>query len=200
MTEACKVDKYYKERGQTLNEAVIAVSLLTFGVIGMLGGIVRSFSQTGIVADRMTATFLAAEGVEIAKNIVDGRSMRNSKSGIDPSGGEWSKDFIQGEYYELDPYDATKNRKANISPSNINLSDGLQASEKSQLTSLKSLMIDPATSVFSYSGSEDTVFRRVVGASVRSGNHMKMKSYVYWRAKNGVWHEATAETDLLNWR
>ena len=187
-----KRDKHYGERGQTLNEAVIAVSLLTFGVIGMLGGVVKSLSQTGIIADRMTATFLAAEGVEIAKNIVDGRSMRNAKSGIDPSGSEWSKDFIQGKYYELDFYDSAKNREVSINPS-----DGLQASERSLLTSLK---IDPATSIFSYSGSQNTVFRRVVGAPVNSGNHMKIKSYAYWQAKNGVWYEATAETDLLNWR
>lgn len=185
--------KFYSERGQTLNEAVIAVSLLTLGVIGMLGGIVRSFSQAGILADRVTATFLAAEGVEIAKNIVDGTSMRSSKAGTDLYGSNWRNDFPnEKKYYQLDFY-AT----ASGSPAVVNPEAGLSDSEKVSLVPLK---FDAATSIFSYSGGKDTSFRRLVGVPVSSGNRMKIRSYVYWLAKNGGWYSVSTETDLLNWR
>lgn len=58
--------------GQALVEALIAVSVLTVGFLGIATLLSRAISLNRVVADNYTATYLATEGIEVAKNIADG--------------------------------------------------------------------------------------------------------------------------------
>lgn len=201
MSISKKKDKHHGERGQTLNEAIIAVSLLTFGVIGMLGGVVRSLSQTGIIAERMTATFLAAEGVEIAKNIVDARSMKSSRSGTDPGGSRWKDDFASGRWYdELDFYD--QDTSSDTSLRKYKTRSSLDDFTEAEIEAFPVLKLDSSSNIFSYNSNsgENTSFRRITGTTSVNNQHLLVRSRVYWRAKNGKLYSVTAETNLLNWR
>src|SRR5688572_13216996 len=57
--------------GQTIVEAMVAVSLLVVGFLGMITLINRSIGLNRVVSDNYTATYLAAEGIEVVKNLLD---------------------------------------------------------------------------------------------------------------------------------
>lgn len=62
--------------GYLLIEAIIALTLLTVGFLGILGLIANSISLNRVVGDRFIANYLSMEGIEIVKNIIDGNVLR----------------------------------------------------------------------------------------------------------------------------
>ncbi|MDP3947142.1 MAG: prepilin-type N-terminal cleavage/methylation domain-containing protein [bacterium] len=60
-----------RRRGQLLIEAMIAISVITVGIAGVLALLSQSLTLNRVVADQYTATYLAAEGIEVVKNIID---------------------------------------------------------------------------------------------------------------------------------
>src|SRR3989344_7355701 len=75
-----------RRSGQALVEVMVAVSILTVGFLGIVGLLSRALALNRVVADNYTATYLAAEGIEITKNIVDGNVVQgqpwNSGGGV----------------------------------------------------------------------------------------------------------------------
>jgi hypothetical protein len=61
----------HSRRGQTLVEALVALSILTVGFAGIVTLLNRSFELNRTTTDDTQATYLASEGIEIAKNIID---------------------------------------------------------------------------------------------------------------------------------
>ena len=60
-----------KRRGFTLLEVVIVGSIFTIGILGVLGVISQSLSFSSLTSERLIASYLAQEGVEIVQNIRD---------------------------------------------------------------------------------------------------------------------------------
>jgi hypothetical protein len=58
-------------KGQSLVEAMVAISVLTVGFLGILSLLSKSFFYSKDVSDTMKATYLASEGIEITKNLID---------------------------------------------------------------------------------------------------------------------------------
>jgi type II secretory pathway pseudopilin PulG len=58
-------------RGQTLVEALVALSILTVGFVGIVALLAKSFQLNRTTSNDTQATYLAAEGIEVAKNIID---------------------------------------------------------------------------------------------------------------------------------
>ncbi len=58
-------------RGEVLMESLIAITVVVIGLLGMFSLLSRSVSLTRVVADRYVAAGLAAEGIEVVKNLVD---------------------------------------------------------------------------------------------------------------------------------
>jgi len=65
------MDSKRSRRGQSLLEAMVALSILTVGFLGLVALLSKSFFYSREVADKMKATYLASEGVEIVKNLID---------------------------------------------------------------------------------------------------------------------------------
>ncbi len=55
----------------TLIEVIIAIFILTMGTVGAFSLIQRTIAFTSISSSRLTAAYLAQEGMEIARNIRD---------------------------------------------------------------------------------------------------------------------------------
>ncbi|MSU54433.1 MAG: prepilin-type N-terminal cleavage/methylation domain-containing protein [Candidatus Staskawiczbacteria bacterium] len=68
-----------KQKGFTVAEMIIAIAVLSFGIILIYGAFFASFNATYSVGPRFTATYLANEGQEIIKNIRD-NNILNSDS------------------------------------------------------------------------------------------------------------------------
>ena len=60
-----------KQKGQLLIEAMVAVSLMLVGLLGIFGVLSRSLGLSRVAADQFVAVNLASEGIEIAKNVFD---------------------------------------------------------------------------------------------------------------------------------
>lgn len=61
----------YKNKGFTLVEAIVAMGVISVGLVGSLVLISKSSSQVSILKDRVIAAHLAEEGIEVVHNIRD---------------------------------------------------------------------------------------------------------------------------------
>lgn len=57
--------------GQFLVEAMVAISIITVGIMGVVGLLSNAISLNRVVADEYIATYLASEGIEVVKSIID---------------------------------------------------------------------------------------------------------------------------------
>ena len=62
---------FFDKRGEALIEALIAITVIVVGLLGMYSLLSRSLSLTRVVTDRYIAANLAAEGIEVVKNLID---------------------------------------------------------------------------------------------------------------------------------
>lgn len=61
----------HSRRGQTLVEALIALSILTVGFLGIVTLLAKSFQLNRTTTYDTQATYLAGEGIEVVKNLID---------------------------------------------------------------------------------------------------------------------------------
>lgn len=87
-------------QGQTLVELLVAISILTTGFLGILTLLARSLSLNRVISDNYTATYLAAEGIEIVKNIILNNRIQNVA---------WNQGLSTGVYEVMYNDDALEN-------------------------------------------------------------------------------------------
>lgn len=75
--------------GYILIEAIIAITIAVVGLLGIFSLLSRSLSLNRVVADRFVASYLAAEGIEIVKNLVDNNIL---------AGRPWNEALSSGAY------------------------------------------------------------------------------------------------------
>lgn len=67
----------YVRSGQTLLEGIIAIAVITVGLMGVIGLAISNQASAQAVGDRAVATALAREGLEVAKHIRDSNWIAN---------------------------------------------------------------------------------------------------------------------------
>ena len=80
---------FHNRKGQSLVELMIAMSVLTTGFLGTLALLSRSLTLNRTVTDRNIATYLAAEAVEVVKNLIDANIY---------GGSDWNCDINSATY------------------------------------------------------------------------------------------------------
>ena len=70
------------EKGFTLLEMTVTVFILTVGILGMYGAITRTIAQSSEISNRLIASYLAQEGIEIVRNLRDGNWVEEEKTGM----------------------------------------------------------------------------------------------------------------------
>jgi hypothetical protein len=105
--------KSRKNKGYILIEAIIAITIAVVGLLGIFSLLSRSLSLNRVVADRIVASYLAAEGIEIVKNLIDNNIL---------AGKPWNEGLSTGTY-EVD-YTDTGLRPAMGRYININAETG----------------------------------------------------------------------------
>lgn len=91
-------NKKSNRSGQSLVEVMIALSILTMGFLGVFNLLAKSLFLNRTVSNEATATYLAAEGVELAKNMID----HDVYLGLATGGAGWGACFGNGGDFELD--------------------------------------------------------------------------------------------------
>ena len=80
-----------RNRGQAIIEVLVAVSMLTVGFLGVVTLLAKSLGLNRVVTESYTATYLAVEGVELVKNLIDANSIAGA-------GTPWNSGLTDGTY------------------------------------------------------------------------------------------------------
>lgn len=174
-------------KGQVLVEALVAITLVTVGLLGIFTLISRSLHLHRDVTMKATAVYLAAEGIEIVRHILD----TNIAQGI-----PWNSKIAPGASevsYEVD--------YACFDPS-------LGAAGCAQIggESTTPLTFDSATGIYYYGDIMNTPFMRTVGvtqelenAIQKLGDAIFVSSRVRW-VRDGEEESVYLTHRFYNWR
>lgn len=167
-------------RGSLMIEAMVAVTLVLIGLLGIFGLIARSLGMNKDVHDRFVATYLAAEGVEVVKNIID-TDVAAAQEGA--SGKFWNSTIQAGSSYAVQ-YDTTAET--------LNGLGGYAGTP---------LKFDPSTGLYSYThATQPSIFyRTVVTKTPPSGSGVEVESVVTWTA-DGQANAVKLDDTFTGWR
>jgi len=170
-------------KGQILGEAVVAMGIITIGVLGVAGFLASSISEGRGIADQITATNLAAEGIEITRNILDGNALRRFAGQTVA----WNQGFAQEGFFEVD--------------FRSSVLTWVSATENKNILRLLSKEQIGEALFYSYAGDTNTNFRRSI--EIRRGtndHHIRAIARVYWVAREGRLDQVMISSDFYNWR
>lgn len=163
--------------GSFLVESIVALSLVVTGILGIVVLLTRSLGLTANVSQRAVAAYLAAEGIEVTKNIID-------TAIATPAGRGWS--FVSG----LSP--AFEVEYNSVNP--LGLTGGVTESRRS-------LQFNPADGTYSYGGVQDTPFKRTIRVAVNplNSDEVQVNAEVKWTVR-GTEETLNLEDHFWNWR
>ena len=138
------MNKTRSREGQLLVEAVIAIGVFTIAIVGIIGIIARAIHEGHTVGDQFIAANLAAEGLEVTKNIIDSNVINNRpwNSGVSP--GSYQVDYASAS---LGPQIITPGG----SPASQYNSSGLQA-----------LLFNAGNDTYNYSSGSPLLFSGIL--------------------------------------
>lgn len=161
-------------RGQMLVEAMVAISILIIAVFSIFTLIARSISLNRVIADQYVGTYLASEGVEIVKNIID-TNLLPSNCNI------WKAGLSQDGDYEV------SYKTAGLLP-----------------FTGKPLRYDATTGLYDYVSASVTKYYRTIRLSLVDratfGDELKVNSIVSWTTRGGAQGSVNLEDHLFNWK
>jgi hypothetical protein len=171
-----------RRRGQSLIEALVALTILMVALLGIEALLTRSFLLDRVTADQTKATYLASEGIEIAKSLIDHDVYEDIATGGNAGG--WGHCLPPGDY-QLDFM--TVNCP---SPNNF---DGTP------------LGFDPTMGLYSYDHGlyggtlTPTDFVRRIHITEPSANEIDVESTVTWSTGSVIDQSLTLEDQFYNW-
>jgi len=170
-------------KGQSLIEAMAALSVLMIGFMGILSLLSKSFFYGRYVSDNMNATYLASEGIELTKSLID----HDVLLALAGNGGGWGSCFSLSPGVSKDfEFDYTANCNTLMSYSD------------------RPLLLDSTTGLYSYMSSGNTSatnFTRLIRVSESAdGNEITVKSIVSWSTGYLVNQSVSMEDQFYNWR
>ncbi len=177
-----------KRRGQLIVESMIALGVGVMGILGILGLLSRSLSLNRVVADNYQAALLAAEGVEIVKNIIDANQIDTSTV--------WN-DRLNDGAYTIDIY----THKGALSTLLVGATTCGDTSMWPDSWLLKfDSEIGETRGIYSYHRGDSTRFKRCVEVGNITSDHIKVNSIVAWVVRGGGEFTTNVEDHFYNWR
>ena len=153
--------------GQALLEAIIAGSVLTVGFLGLLALLARSLSVNRVVADNYVGTYLAGEGIEVVKNMIDANILQ---------GRPWNSGLRDGAYeVEYNSRSLTPSRDRFLSFDPVSNLYGYGASRETSYTRAVSL---------SLIGADEISVNSLVSWTTRGGGNFQINledHFFNWR-------------------
>jgi len=162
-----------RREGSFLVESIVALSLVVTGILGIIVLFTRSMGLTANVSQRAVATYLAADGIEVVKSIIDTEIAR--------PGGAWPNSLQEAAEVTYD-------------------SVGTPGTHPLEWRSTQRLRLQ-ANGTYSYetAGVVTPFQRTVLIESLGSGEEIKVNSVVTWSVK-GTPEMVDIEDRFWNWR
>ena len=176
--EKDRIQNIRLKSGFTLVEALIALSILIVGIISGFILVTKALYDVTIIQDRLTASFLAQEGLEFVRQIRDTNYLKTLGS----TSTDWDNNLKTDGDYLI---------SANISAGTIILPSWQD----------KLLSYHPSSGVYNYDDTGDatpTVFKRKMNIYHVSFDEIRVQSIMSWQSRN-INFSFTAEDHLFNW-
>lgn len=172
--------------GFTLVETLVALSIFTFSIIGLISMTASGINNTNYAKNKVTAAWLASEGVEMVRNIRD-TTVLGSATG-------WSE-FLSGPIATCMPANGSG---CMIDAKNLAVSV-CGGSAIGGCDPLRRTSTGSAVRYFDYSGSEVTGFTRTIVVTQLSPDEIQIDSTVSWPQGTGPDKEVSVRENLFNW-
>lgn len=163
----------------------MAISILTVGFLGTLTLLSRSLGTNRVISDNYTATYLAAEGIEVMKNILDANAIQGRawNDGICNNTGAWRVDYATTAL--------TGGAHQAVWLGNASARDTVP---------LDFDAFDQGAAFYQYAAGTATSYRRTVLVVCPSSNEVRINSIVDWETRGGGTFEVNLEDHFFNWR
>lgn len=158
--------------GQVLIEAIVAITMILIGLLGVMSLILNSLRWNRNTNNKLIATYLAAEGIEVVKNIADSVAASGDAWNSWIGGGRWSG----GLNYSSLSLGAFTEKPCGF------------------------IFNDVANAYECINGTEDRAsFTRLVKVNQIDDNKVSVVSEVWWSETGGK-KSVTLEDEFYNWR
>jgi prepilin-type N-terminal cleavage/methylation domain-containing protein len=174
---------FKKNSGFTMVEVLLAILILSIGVVGSYIVLQNIFAQTFISSNKLTAAYLAKEGFEIVRNIRD-ENWLNGRS------------FDEGLVWDPPSFfgcDSADYRYCEVDYTN----SGLTSVNASSAPNPSKLMLDG--NGYNLSSGDETQFSRKIEIESAGANSLNVVVTVYWHEK-GDTRSIIVEGYLYDWR
>lgn len=171
-----------QKSGQALLEVLIGLFVLVSGFLGIIALLAQSFAVNNAITNQTKAAYLAAEGIEVAKSLIDHDVYAHLAS--PPQGTGWGSCFLNTtKSYEID-YATTDCTTLTRYISCVAEPDYLR--------------YDSGSHTYSYNGAgAATPFKRCITVQP-NGNQITVDSTVTW-TESGSQRSLMAEDIFYNW-
>ncbi len=169
-------EKYNSQTGFTMIETIIAIFIVLIGVVGAYGIMTNLTSYGTISPSRLTAVYLAKEGIEVIRNIRDTNWLE---------GHSWNEGLASS---------------AVCAPSDENSciiawdSADLQATDGT----VPFLKIDTGTGRYNYASGTTTIFKRKIIITAPVADYLLVTVKIEWNDQ-GKPYSLTTRERLYNW-
>ena len=197
--------KFFKNRkvnGYTLVETLVAISIFSVSILGLLVMLSQGIADTGYAKKKMTAAYLAQEGVEYVRN------MRDTIMIYDPSGDPeigWNE--LRDTHLDLckqtdgcffNPADPDTGLVYG-NPDRPMLTIAIESCLGPNPDGCPELLYHPDSGKYDYTSPGDTSgFRRKIRIEQVSVDELKVTSTVFWTQGSGDYHMDFSE-NLFKW-
>lgn len=164
-------------KGFTILELLIAILVITIGVLGSYSVTQQILVTTISSTHRLTAAYLGKEGIEIVRNIRDTNWINGDSfsAGLVANGG--FDGCNAGYFCEADYNDASL---ASVADS----------------TAARELMLD---NFYSYDSGLNSIYKRKITITPEGADKLKVSVEVEWRERSNT-HTVTIQENLYDWK
>ena len=158
------------QRGFTLIEVIIAIVVLTIGVLGAYALVSRVINATSLSVSQLTASYLGQEGLELVRNARDTNFLR----------------IRQGE-------------SISWTNGLLNCTSGCETDyNDAGFTSYQDRFLKATGSFYAYDSGQDTKFKRKITITQPSASAIEIIVQVTWQERGNA-REIQAAEKLYNW-
>jgi prepilin-type N-terminal cleavage/methylation domain-containing protein len=179
--------------GFTLVETLVAISIFTVSLLGLMSILSQSIISTNYAKQKMIASYLAQEGIEYIRNMRDTFVLYNATS----SQAGW--DAFKAK---LTAASCQTSNGCYFDDQNLNYTNHLQPMANIAVTacgaSCPPLLYDQTTGKYGYATGTNSRLIRKINMNVISANEIKVLSTVYWIQGSGTYNMVLSE-NLFNW-
>ena len=162
--------------GFTLLEVMATVFVVTVGLVGVFNVITNLGISASISSDRLIASYLAQEGIEIIRNIRDGNLLEQIKDQTNP----WDEGLMGCSFgCEVDYTISTEE-------------DPILQSYQSRFFKINS------NGFYNYTIGSDTKFKRKITITQESADALRVEVLVDWQTR-GKSYQFSALEKIYNW-